>query len=72
MWEFALVTLIALWPVVGLLILGAVGDRRAARKGTLPPVRGVTDVLARMYLWPIVLWRIKIERTERGPGEMDG
>lgn len=69
MWELALLILIAVWPIVGLAILGVVGGRPAAGEGALPPAHGVTEVLARMYLWPIVLWRIRIARTRRGPGE---
>ncbi|KPK10117.1 MAG: hypothetical protein AMJ68_10220 [Acidithiobacillales bacterium SG8_45] len=71
MWELVIVILIAIWPIAGLALLAIIGSRRAAGEGSLAPADGVTEVLARMYLWPIVLWRIRIARRGGGREEMD-
>jgi hypothetical protein len=66
MLELVFILLFAAWPVVGLAILAVVSRRSPAGKpGTLLPAQGLTEVLARMYLWPIVLWRIRIARAGR-------
>jgi hypothetical protein len=56
--------IIAVWPVVGLAILTAIGrvGPRARRGGVLPPATSGAEVLARMYLWPLVLLRIYLGR----------
>jgi len=61
----------AVWPVIGLLFLSYVNVRRRVRgKPGLPPATRPGEILARMYLWPIVYWRIRrTEVGEEGPGE---
>jgi len=66
---FAIFMMVAVWPVAGLVILASVaGDSASQRQGALPPAQGIGDVLTRMYLWPVVLWRIRIARGGRKSG----
>jgi hypothetical protein len=70
MLEVALILVVAVWPVVGLVLLAIIGSRSASGKaGVLAPAHDLAEVLVRMYLWPIVLWRIRIARVGRGPGK---
>ena len=51
---------IAVWPLLGLLVL-ALFNRHLARAGK-PRLAAAThpgEILARMYLWPIVCWRMR-------------
>ncbi len=51
--------MIALWPAAGLSVLALIKyfmSRRGAP--VLPAATGGSDVLLRMYLWPLVCWRI--------------
>jgi hypothetical protein len=63
--RIAIFLVIALWPVVGLIVLTAVGrvGPLSRRGGVLPPAASGAEVLARMYLWPLVL--LRIYRTRR-------
>ena len=47
---------LAVWPLLGTLVLWQ-ANRALGRKGQpqLAPVEGGAEVLARMYLWPLVL-----------------
>lgn len=58
--RIAIFLVIALWPAVGLIILAAVGrvGPLSRKGGVLPPATSGAEVLARMYLWPLVLLRI--------------
>lgn len=50
---------IALWPVAGLMVLFVVNRRlKRTRRVTLPEADRPGEILERMYLWPIVCWRI--------------
>jgi len=56
LWIFLI---IAIWPVVGLIILALV-NRQLGKGGKpqLPSAVNPGEILARMYLWPIVCWRL--------------
>jgi hypothetical protein len=59
------VILLAIWPVMGVAVLALVGRlNRGSGEAVLPPANGVSEVLTRMYLWPIVLWRIRLGRRQ--------
>jgi hypothetical protein len=56
--------LLAVWPVLGVVVLHLYSRRAGGR--TLPPASSGSDVLARMYLWPVVCWRLRAR--DSGPG----
>jgi hypothetical protein len=57
--SFWAIVVFAVWPVAGLLLLGLCDRWLAARYRTgLPLADRPGEVLARMYLWPIVCWKI--------------
>ena len=59
--------IIAVWPVVGLVVLSLVNGLLSRRgKPQLPAAVNPGEILARMYLWPIVCWRLW--RTLAGNG----
>jgi hypothetical protein len=54
-----LLILFALWPVAGWLVISLVNRhyRRRGRPGPVPPTAEGGEILMRMYLWPVVLYR---------------
>lgn len=51
---------LAVWPVLGAGVLGMTGWwLRRQSLPTLPSVSGPVEALQRMYLWPLVLWRLR-------------
>jgi len=71
LWIFLI---IAIWPFVGLAILSLI-NRQLSRDGKpqLPTAVNPGEILARMYLWPIVCWRVwrALSRSEQPPEEGD-
>jgi hypothetical protein len=64
--ELTILLVVAVWPVIGQLALALMARVTQARgKGGLQPAEGVAEVLARMYLWPIVLWRVRLALREQ-------
>lgn len=66
--------LIAIWPLLGLAILALINRQLAgAGRPLLPPAVHPGEILARMYLWPLVcmrLWRaLSAARRQRGSGK---
>lgn len=50
---------IALWPVAGLMVLSIVNWRlRKTSQAVLPVADRPGEILGRMYLWPIICWRV--------------
>lgn len=65
--ELMIFLLVALWPVLGLIVLHLVGRIGANKgKGVLPPPVNFSEILSRMYLWPIVWWRVQRTRDHKG------
>ena len=65
--EIALFFLFAIWPVLGLLLISLASRSTGKKqKAVVAPANGLTEVLARMYLWPIVLWRIRLAQRDQG------
>lgn len=62
MMEIIVFLVVALWPVVGLALLHMDGKHQK-NSGVLPAATSVGEILARMYLWPIVLRRIRLGRA---------
>lgn len=57
--ELALLIVFAVWPLVGVTVLRSVNAfrRKGGRPAPIPPAVSGTDVLAHMYLWPVVLYK---------------
>jgi hypothetical protein len=51
--------LFALWPVAGWLVISLVNryHRQRDRSEPIPPTGEGGEILLRMYLWPVVLYR---------------
>lgn len=69
LWIFLI---IAVWPFVGLVVLSLI-NRRLTRDGKphLPSAINPGEILARMYLWPIVCWRVWRALSLRGQSTED-
>lgn len=54
-----LVALFLIWPVLGKLALARFNRlrREAHKSGEIPDPQAPTEVLAHMYLWPLVLYK---------------
>ncbi|MCP5135804.1 MAG: hypothetical protein H6981_03240 [Gammaproteobacteria bacterium] len=68
----ALVGLFLIWPLLGQYAIRRF-DRRRENRGKpaiIPPADTPTEILARMYLWPIVLHRYRrAARQFDNPGD---
>ncbi len=55
--ELLILGLLALWPVLGQIILMAVNRiaRHRGQPAPIPPTSEGGEILMRMYLWPVVL-----------------
>jgi hypothetical protein len=64
--ELLIFLLVAVWPFLGLTVLHMVGRVGASKgKGILPPPGNFSETLTRMYLWPMVWWRVQRTRKQK-------
>ena len=65
--ERLIIVLVIVWPILGLTVLYVVGRIGANKgRGVLPPPENFAETLARMYLWPLVWWRVRRTRDQKG------
>ena len=65
--EITLFFLFAIWPGLGLVLISLANQVIRKKRGVvLAPANSLAEVLARMYLWPIVLWRIRLAQRDEG------
>ena len=66
--KLVLFAFFAIWPLVGMVVLYAIGRVGSGShvRAVLPPAHTGGEVLARMYLWPLVLLRVYRGRRRGG------
>lgn len=64
--ELVIFLLVAVWPFLGLAVhylVGRIGVNKG--KGILTPPENFSETLLRMYLWPMVWWRVQRTRKRK-------